>query len=95
MEQEMAEHLIKCSEKVARTEAKYLSAKEDLEILKANYVLENDWEKLLGKSKPTQKEKDSYVLRETEAKKREVDDLKIQVDYCRRIFDIQMAKVKY
>ena len=95
MEQEVTEHLIKCAEKVARAEARYVSAKTDLEILKAQYVLENDWEKLLGKKKPTVAEKDAYIVRETEAISRKVSDLKIQRDYCRRIFEIQKMKVEY
>ena len=95
MDQQTTEHLIKMSEKVARTEKKYVSAKLDLEIMKAQYILMNDWENLLGKAKPTQKEKDAFVLIETEEKQREVNDLKLQVDYCKRCHEIQLMKQKY
>lgn len=88
MEQEYVEHLIKTANKIAITEKEYLAEKRNLEILKAQYILENDWEKLLGKAKPTQKEKDAYVEIETEALKRKVDDLKLQVEYCKRMYEI-------
>ena len=92
--QEVTEHLIKCSEKVARREQEYADAKLQLEVLKAQYILENDWATLLGKAKPTQKEKDAYVIIETEEQKRVVDSLKVEVDYCKRIQEIQMMKYK-
>lgn len=60
MSQEITEHLIKCSEKVARVEEDYLNAKHELDIKKAKFIL-SDWEKLLGKAKSTQKEKDAFV----------------------------------
>lgn len=94
LEQEYVEHLIKTANNVAMKEKEYRNAKVELEVLKAKYILENDWEKLLGKSKVTQKEKDAFVEVETEALKRKVDDLKIQVDYCKRMYEINLLSYK-
>ena len=91
LSQEVTEHLIKCSEKVARVEQKYSNAKLELKLLEAQYILKNDWEEVLGKKKPTQKEKDAFIILSTEEKRREVDELKIKVDYCRRIQEINMV----
>lgn len=89
-EQQLLEHLVKCAEKVARKEEEYVREKNNLESLKADYLLLNNWEELLGKKKPTQKEKDAFISKSVEQKKNEVDQLKICVDYCKRIYDIQM-----
>ena len=60
--------LVKCSEKVKICDEEYLVAKNNLEMLKASYVLKNDWEKVLDKPKPTQKEKDAFMQVELEEK---------------------------
>ena len=88
MEQEFVEHLIKTANNIAVKEKEYLTEKRNLEILNANYILTNDWGSLLGKAKPTQKEKDAFVEIETEALRRKVDDLKLQVEYCKRMYEI-------
>ena len=69
------------------------SQQQIADVLGINQTTVSQW--LLGKKKPTVAEKDAYILRETESMSRKVSDLKIQRDYCRRIFDIQMLKVKY
>ena len=94
MEQEYVEHLIKTANNIAVKEKEYLTEKRNLEILKAKYILVNDWEKLLGKSKVTQKEKDAYVEVETEELRRKVDDLKLQVEYCKRMYEINLLAYK-
>lgn len=88
LEQEFVEHLIKTANNIAIKEKEYLTEKRNLELLKAKYILVNNWEKVLGKPKPTQKEKDAYIEIETEELKRKVDDLKLQVDYCKRMYEI-------
>lgn len=92
---EIIEHLIRTADKVAIREKKYLVAKNNLEVLKAKYILENDWEGILGKPKPTQKEKDAYVTVQLEEKVNELNDLKLQAEYCRRIFEIHFMAQKY
>ena len=95
MEQQYVEHLIKLSNNIAKREKEYLVARNNLEMLKASYILKNDWELTLGKSKVTQKEKDAYVQVELEEKINEVNDLKLQVEYCKRIYEINVMSHKY
>ena len=95
LDNDIVEHLIRTADKVALKEKEYLAAKQDLELLKAKYILTNDWESLLGKSKPTQKEKDAYIEVETEELKRKVNDLKLQSEYCKRVFEIHMMANRY
>ena len=92
LDQEITEFLIKTANNVAMAESRYSKAKYELELQKAGHILENDWEKLLGKKKPTVLEKEAFILRDTEEEQREVMDLKVQRDYCRRIFEISMLQ---
>ena len=94
LDQEITEFLIKTANNVAKSEERYLLAKQELEMEKAKLTCFADWEKLLGKSKPTQKEKDSAVVMMTEDKKREVDDLLCKLNYCKKIFEINMLQNK-
>ena len=95
MENEIVEHLIKTAEKVALSEKRYLAAKHELDLLKAQYILKNDWEQVLGVKKPTQKQKDAFVEIAVEEKVNEVNDLKLQLDYCKRIYEINILSQKY
>ena len=94
LEQEYVEHLIKTANNIAITEKEYLKEKRNLEYLKAEYVLLNDWESIIGKKKPTVSEKEAYITRELDEQIRKVDDLKLQVDYCRRMFEINLMAYK-
>lgn len=49
LDQEITEFLIKCANNVAKSEERYLIAKQELEIEKAKLTCFGDWEKLLGK----------------------------------------------
>lgn len=94
LDNDIVEHLIKTADTVAIREVEYKNAKQELEILKAKYILLNDWENLIGKKKPTVQEKDSYIKVQLEEKEREVNELRIKRDYCRRIFEINMLAQK-
>ena len=95
MNQEQTEHLLKLATNVGKSEERYAKAKYELELLKAKHILKNDWEALIGKKKPTVAEKDAFILQATEEKNREVIRLKVQRDYCRRVFDINMNSNEY
>lgn len=82
-------------DEVCQKQAEYDTAKSNLKILEAKYILCNDWESLLGKAKPTQKEKDSYVAVATEEKANEVATLKRELDYLKKLLEIRMMAVKY
>lgn len=92
LDQETTEFLIKTANGVAKAEEKYALAKAELKVEEAKFFCFGDWESLLGKAKPTQKEKESAVAMLTEDKKKEVLDLKVKRDYCRRIFEINMLQ---
>ncbi len=89
------EHITLTLIEVNKKQAEYDTAKSNLKILEAKHILCNNWEELLGKAKPTQKEKDSYVAVATEEKANEVATLKRELDYLKRLLDIQMMAVKY
>lgn len=95
MNQEQTEFLIKLANNVGKSEERYANAKLDFEITKAKHNLETNWEEVLGTKKPTVAQKEAYILQATENKKREVIDLKVQRDYCRRIFEINMKADEY
>ena len=92
LDQETTEFLIKTANGVAKAEEKYAIAKSELKIEEAKLFCFADWENLLGKSKPTQKEKEYAVALMTEEKRAEVIDLKVKRDYCRRIFEINFLQ---
>lgn len=93
-QQKITEHLIKCAEKVARAEEKYLAAKHNLDIVKAGFILQQDLGEKIGKPKPTQKEKDAYIELQVKEIKEEVNDLKVQSDYYKRIYEINLLNEK-
>ena len=90
LEKEIVEHLIRTADKVAIREAEYKEEKLKLDLLKAEYNLNNDWEMLLGKKKPTVAEKEAFIKKGTEEQQRKVNELKVKRDYCRRVFEIHM-----
>ena len=95
MEETKLQNLLKIETKISELEEKYDNEKIDLETLEASYILKNDWEKVLGKAKPTQKEKDNYVVQQTELKKRNLKKLERELKHLKRIFDIYMADAKH
>ena len=76
MDNEIVEHLIRTADKVAIREAEYKEEKLKLDLLKAEYNLNNDWEQLLGKKKPTVAEKEAFIKKGTEEQQRKVNELK-------------------
>lgn len=95
MENKKLELLLDLENKICELEQKYDNEKISLETLETSYILKNDWEKVLGKPKPTQKEKDAYVVVETEVRKRNVKKLERQLKHMKRLYEIHMADVKH
>ena len=54
MEEAKLQNLLKIESQISVLEEKYDNEKIALETLEASYILKNDWEKVLGKAKPTQ-----------------------------------------
>lgn len=95
MEETKLQNLLKIETQISELEEKYDNEKIALETLEASYILKNDWEKVLGKAKPTQKEKDNYVVQQTELKKRNLKKLERELKHSKRIFDIYMTDAKH
>ena len=95
MDNEIVEFLIKTANTVAIRENEYKEKKVELDLAKADMNLNTDWEKALKKAKPTVNEKESYIKLQTADLQREVNELKIKRDYCRRVFEIHMLAQKY
>ena len=91
----MVEFLIKTANTVAIREQEYKDKKLELDLAKADMSLNTNWEEALQKAKPTVAEKESYVKLQTGDLKREVDELKVKRDYCRRVFEIHMLAQQY
>lgn len=95
MDEKKLMNLLDLEEQVSMKEEEFDNAKIALETLEADYILKNDWEKVLGKPKPTQKEKDNYVVKETELKKRHLKKLERELKHLKRMYDIYMADAKH
>ena len=94
MDNEIQKQLIEMARNVADSKVKYKDSKISLDIRKAKLNLDTNWEEVLGKSKPTVAEKESWIKIETEGQARNVADLKVSRDYCRRVFEINMLANK-
>lgn len=95
MEEAKLQNLLKIESQITELEQEYDNEKIALETLEASYILKNDWEKVLGKAKPTQKEKDNYVVQQTEMLKRNLKKLERELKHSKRIFDIYMTDAKH
>ena len=95
MESSKLENLLQLEKQLAIKEEEYDNEKISLETLEADYILKNDWQEVLGKSKVTQKEKDNYVVQQTELKKRNLKKLERELKHLRRMFDIYMVDAKH
>lgn len=89
------ENLLDLESQISELEEQYDNEKIGLETLEADYILKNDWEKVLGKPKPTQKEKDNYVVKETEIRKRNLKKLERKLKHMKRLYDIYMVDAKH
>ena len=95
MDSQKLENLLKIESQITELEQEYDNQKISLETLEADYILKNDWESVLGKTKPTQKEKDNYVVQQTEILKRNLKKLERELKHSKRIFDIYMTDAKH
>ena len=89
------ENLLDLETQITEKEELYDNTKIELETLEADYILLNDWESLLGKAKPTQKEKDSYITKETDLRKRNLKRLERELKHLKRMYDIYMVDAKH
>lgn len=95
MDNKKLQNLLNIETQISDLEEQYDNEKIGLETLEADYILKNDWEKVLGKPKPTQKEKDNYVVQQTEIKKRNLKKLERELKHMKRLYDIYMADAKH
>lgn len=95
MKQEQVEFLIRLANNLGKTQQKYNLAKQDYEEEKAKLYSFADWESILEKSKPTQKDKENAIILITADKKKEVDDLKCKLDYTNILLKIHFRADEY
>lgn len=95
MEKATFELLQKLAKETCEREQAYLTAKHELDILKAQFVLKNDWAEVLGKPKPTVQEKEAYITLSIEEKVNEVDRLKLELDYSKKLLELSILEQKY
>ena len=69
------------------TENRYEQMKLDLAEMKATLTLDTDWEKAIGKEKPTVPEKEAYVRKQTLPLEREIKKARVLRNKQRRIFE--------
>lgn len=94
MEEENMEKMLKIAEELEQIETEYADAKHELGLLKAQYQLFNDWEKVLGKDKPTVSEKEAYIKTATEEQERRVNHLKAHRNFTRRVYEINILAMQ-
>lgn len=94
MNEEVQEGLVNLAKNIAEVERELYKKKLELDLLKADYILLNDWEKLTGKAKPTQKDKDSYVEKGTADRRREIDNLTVTLSYMKRLYEVNLLAAK-
>ena len=95
MEKATFEVLQNLAKDICTKEQEYMTAKHELDIVKAQFVLKNDWETVLGKPKPTVAEKDAFITLSTEEKVNEVDRLKRELDYLKKLLELSILEQKY
>ena len=66
----------------------------DYEIKKANIWLNTDWEEVLGKSRPTEKDKNSHIDLVLDTLKREVTEAEIEYNYVRRLVKTKQIQMQ-
>lgn len=75
-----------------KAEETYKFKKHDLEIRKANLWLNTNWEQVLDKARPTEKDKNAYIDLMLEDRKAEVIAAETEYNYLRRLYKIQMTE---
>lgn len=95
MEIKDKENLLNLVDEIFDIEKEYDESRLELELLKADYILLNDWQKILGKAKPTQKEKDAYVEQQLETKTRNVKKLARELKHKKMLYDVYIVDAKY
>ena len=95
MSQEQVEFLISLATNVGKAQQRYNLAKQGYEEEKAKLYSFADWEEILGKAKPTQKDKENAIVLLTADMKKEVDDLGCKLDYSKNILKIHFKAGEY
>lgn len=90
----MIEKATQLAQRVQKADEKYLSLKLEFEKVKAEYCLITNWEEILGKSRPTMAEKDSYIKLHTMDLEKQVNEAKIEKSYARRLYEIGLLELK-
>lgn len=72
----------------------YVDSKLDLEKHKAELWLNTDWINVLGKAKPTIKDKEEWIKLETISEERNVRHLEIDLNNAKRVYNVKMRMME-
>ncbi len=89
MDEKAYKNLKKLAVELRDAEKEYLTAKHHIAVLKAQYQLKNDWETVLGKSRPTVAEKDAFITESLEEKENQLIELQANYHFLRELLDIE------
>ena len=81
-------NVIKIIKNLNKVETQYCEAKRGLEVLKAELILNTDWNEALGKPKPTVQEKEAFITLQTQKEQCKIDSLKLRKDYLYRMYKV-------
>ena len=73
----------------------YIDTKLDLEMQEADLWLNTDWNGVLNKAKPTQKDKEYYIKKEINGAKSTVEHNRARVDHLKRKYEVKLLEYKF
>lgn len=84
------------SEDLAEAQNQYLEARATLKNEEATLWIADDvnWEEEIGKSKPTQKDKEAWITLQLDYRKDEVNEKLVKYEYLKRLYEIQKMEVE-
>ena len=87
--------LRKCSDELVDAQIEYSSLKLSLKKEEAELFLYENWEETLGKSKPTQKDKENHITLKTLKSRNRVDEASARLEKAKREYEICKIELKY
>jgi len=86
----MIQNLQELNENLTEAQSVYLESKLRLKTTEAELWIspEVNWESVVGKSKPTQKDKESWITTQVEHLREEVDEHFVNLQYLQRKYEI-------
>ena len=89
------EELKKLNEEIVAATLDYQAMRINLKSKEADLLLNTDFEKVLGKKRPTVGEKEAYILSQVKDEKLIVEKQSMNVEGLKRLFEIYKLEVKF